>query len=253
MPPKVNTDRREEPMNDWAELRRTLLAMQENLQATIHDSIHELVETVLHRREQHRGSQGNDSENDEDNPFAGEFHRRRWGGAWRGIERDDRRWEAGLKLDIPEFHGGAKGEELLDWLVAVEELLEFEQVREDQKVPLVATKFRGKAASWWMQLKTTRSRLGKERIKSWAKLKRALKKSFLPYNFDRTMFTRLQNLRQGSHSVDEYAEEFSLLLTQTEIYDSEVQLVSRFIGRLRPQLQSAMAQFNLDTISEAHR
>lgn len=46
------------------------------------------------------------------------------------------------------------------------------------------------------------------------------------------MYTRLQNLRQGFRSVDEYAEEFSLLLTRNEINDSQIQLVSRFTGGL---------------------
>lgn len=67
------------------------------------------------------------------------------------------------------------------------------------------------------------------------------------------MFTRLQNIRQGARSVDDYAEEFTLLLTRNEILDSEVQLVSRFIGGLRPQLQNAMSQFDPLTIAEAHR
>ena len=67
------------------------------------------------------------------------------------------------------------------------------------------------------------------------------------------MYTKLQNLRQGNRSVDEYAEEFALLLTRNEINDSQVQLVSRFIGGLRPQLQNSMAQFDPLTIGEAHR
>ena len=67
------------------------------------------------------------------------------------------------------------------------------------------------------------------------------------------MYTRLQNLRQGSRSVDEYAEEFALLLTRNEIHDSQIQLVSRFIGGLRSQLQTAMAQFDPSTVGEAHR
>lgn len=53
--------------------------------------------------------------------------------------------------------------------------------------------------------------------------------------------------------MDEYAEEFYLLLTRNEIYDSEIQIVSRFIGGLRPQLQNAMAQFDPTSVAEAHR
>ncbi|ESQ30059.1 hypothetical protein EUTSA_v10012229mg [Eutrema salsugineum] len=67
------------------------------------------------------------------------------------------------------------------------------------------------------------------------------------------MFTRLQNLRQGSRTVDEYAEEFYLLLTRNELNDTQIQLVSRFIGGLRPQLQNSLTQFDPSTVAEAHR
>ena len=124
------------------------------------------------------------------------------------------------------------------------EILEFKHVPQDRRVPLVAMRFRGHAATWWKQLKTTCSRTGKEPIHSWEKLTKHLRQTFLPHNYERTMYTKLQNLRQGNHSVDDYAEEFSMLLTRNEINDSQVQLVSRFIGGLRPQLQTPMAQFD---------
>jgi hypothetical protein len=44
-------------------------------------------------------------------------------------------------------------EEFLDWVTAVEEILDFKRVPEDRRVSLVATKFRGKAVAWWQQLK----------------------------------------------------------------------------------------------------
>lgn len=88
---------------------------------------------------------------------------------------------------------------------------------------------------------------------AWEKLQKNLKATFLPHNYARTVYTKLQNLRQGSRTVDDYAEEFSLLLTWTDIYDSPEQLVSRFIWGLRPQLQSALAQFDPTTLAEAHR
>lgn len=67
------------------------------------------------------------------------------------------------------------------------------------------------------------------------------------------MYNKLQNLKQGTRSVDEYAEEFYLLLTRNELYDSEIQIVSRFIGGLRATLQNLMLQFDPTTVAEAHR
>lgn len=96
-------------------------------------------------------------------------------------------------VEIPEFHGGSRGEALLDWLATVDELLDFKQVPEERLVPLVAMKFRGHADSWWKQVKTTRHR------------KKHLKATFLSHNYECTMY---KNLRQGSYSVDEYADNF---------------------------------------------
>jgi hypothetical protein len=40
--------------------------------------------------------------------------------------------ESGFKLNIPEFNGGLQPEEFLDWIAAVEEVLEFKGVLEDR-------------------------------------------------------------------------------------------------------------------------
>uniref|UniRef100_A0A0D3D8J9 Uncharacterized protein n=1 Tax=Brassica oleracea var. oleracea TaxID=109376 RepID=A0A0D3D8J9_BRAOL len=63
------------------------------------------------------------------------------------------------------------------------------------------------------------------------------------------MLTRLQNLRQGTRSVNDYVEEFSLLLTRNELPDSVVQLVLRFIGT-PTSTSTAMSQFDPLTVSE---
>lgn len=129
----------------------------------------------------------------------------------------------------------------------------FKQVPDEMKVPLVATRFKGRASAWWQQVKEQRVRAGKERIVSWEKLKRLLRKSFLPYNYARTLYTRFQNLRQGSRSVDDYAADFFNLLSRNSLGESEEQLVSRFIGGLRPQMQNQLLQFNPNSVSEAHQ
>jgi hypothetical protein len=99
-------------------------------------------------------------------------------------------------------------EELLDWIVTVEEVLEFKHVPLDRCVLLSQMRFRNRAAAWWTQLKAKRARLGKPKIIAWDRLKGKLRKTFLPYNYDQIMFQRLQSLRQGSRSVEEYSTEF---------------------------------------------
>ncbi|CAF1919447.1 unnamed protein product [Brassica oleracea var. botrytis] len=60
------------------------------------------------------------------------------------------RWDSGFIITIPEFHGvSSSAEAFLDWLVTVEEILDFKKVPEEHRVSLLATSFRGYAASWW--------------------------------------------------------------------------------------------------------
>ncbi|XP_023633718.1 uncharacterized protein LOC111829263 [Capsella rubella] len=242
---------------NWAELRSTLLTMHESMNATIQTSIQSSMRELGDTLAQHLQSRGHREDRREEtlegNPFAHHRHDHNNELVVRRQDTRDSRWEAGFKVDIPEFSGGVRGDSLIDWLVTVEEILSFKQVPHDRRVALVATRFCGHAASWWQQLKLTRARTNKSPIDSWDKLQRKLKETFLPHNYDRTMYTRLQNLKQGSRTVDEYAEEFYVLLTRNDINDSAPQLVSRFIGGLRPQLQNSLAQFDPTSVAEAHR
>ncbi|ESQ37159.1 hypothetical protein EUTSA_v10003071mg, partial [Eutrema salsugineum] len=177
MPPKKlnNGGDNHGPAAGWAELRSTLLAMQENIQATIHASINEMGEMLLTRLDARMPARANLQEEVE-NLFANrgfdgdieddDHHRRVRRNDNFGDGRDNK-WESGFRVDILEFHGGIRGDELLDWIVSVEEVLEFKEVPDNRRVPLVAMRFRGHAASWWKQLKSTRTRTGKEPIQSW--------------------------------------------------------------------------------------
>jgi hypothetical protein len=49
-------------------------------------------------------------------------------------------WESSFKLDILESNGGLQAKELLDWIAAIGEILDFKGVPEDQRVSLVTTK-----------------------------------------------------------------------------------------------------------------
>ncbi|EEF47875.1 conserved hypothetical protein [Ricinus communis] len=110
-----------------------------------------------------------------------------------------------------------QAEEFLDWLAMVEEILDFKGVLEDKRVPLVATRLRGRATAWWQQSKLTRARLEKDKIATLEKMKKHMRSAFLPYNFQRLMYQRLQNLRQGMRLMDDYTTEFYQLIARNEI------------------------------------
>ena len=64
--------------------------------------------------------------------------------------QDDRRmWESGMRTKVPEFQGSLQPEEFIDCLCTTEEVMEFEVVPEEMKVPLIVTRLRGRAMAWW--------------------------------------------------------------------------------------------------------
>nr|GEW01279.1 hypothetical protein [Tanacetum cinerariifolium] len=110
------------------------------------------------------------------------------------------------------------------------EVFEFKEVPENKRVSLIATKLRGRASAWWQQMKLTNERVGKSKIMSWQKMKKCMRANFIPHNYQRLMYQRLQNLKQGSKSVEDYTTEFYHLIVRNDIQEREDQLVSRYIG-----------------------
>ncbi|ESQ50621.1 hypothetical protein EUTSA_v10023123mg, partial [Eutrema salsugineum] len=134
------------------------------MQVKIHASIHKMGEMLMTRLDARMPAQApgrgrgehpfSDRHNDDD-VVEDEQHPRVRHRSNIGYGRDIK-WEVGFKVDIPEFQGRIRGDDLLDWIVTVEEILDFKQVPDDRRVPLVAMRFRGHATSWWKQLKSTR-------------------------------------------------------------------------------------------------
>lgn len=264
------------------EIRLMLETFTTGLQAALQTSVTTALQAVLQEQQAHRedqrvnrqnqqqqrDDQAVDSEEEEiaENVFAehGRDQRIRRGGQHnerhnvRGDDNDQRlqqpyRWEASFRSEIPEFHGTLNPEDFIDWLNIVEETLEFRRVPDDARVPLVVTRFKGRAMAWWQQLKEARRQANKARISSWDRLTKHMRRGFLPFNYERTLYNKLQNLRQGARSVDEYATDFFFMTSRMTDGETQQKLISRFIGGLRSQLQVALAQFNPTTVSEAHQ
>ena len=60
-------------------------------------------------------------------------------------------------------------------------------------------------------------------------------------------------MRQGTKSVNDYADEFYQLIARNDIMETEEQLTSRFVGGLRMQIQDMVNMFDPRSVAEAHQ
>jgi hypothetical protein len=79
-------------------------------------------------------------------------------------------WVSRFELKILKFYEDLQLKEFLNWVLAVEEVFEFNGVLNEQRVSLMVHTFWGRVAAWWQQLKQNRVRQGKLKINSWKKL-----------------------------------------------------------------------------------
>ena len=179
----------------------------------------------------------------EDNPFhhrapLGESDERGRGG--RPFNNDTARY-FDMKVDIPEFEGKIRPDEFIDWLNSVERIFDYKEVPDEKKVKIVAIKLKKHASAWWEQLRVRRERLGKPKIRTWEKMKKELKKKFLPDTYRQNNFLKLHNLRQGTRSIDEYTEEFDLLTMRCGVTEEEEQTVARYLGGMRREIHDVVS------------
>ena len=149
------------------------------------DELRRQLQKLQQRLEQYenqgRGARYHDFESNDENPFH-RVHSHSSSGSTPPQPRLLRNLQLGfdMKVDIPEFEGKMQPDDFIDWLTTVERIFYFKDVLENCKVKVVAIKLRKHASIWWEHLKRQRERERRERITTWTKMKRELKRKYLP-------------------------------------------------------------------------
>ncbi|XP_073304576.1 uncharacterized protein [Primulina huaijiensis] len=142
-----------------------------------------------------------------------------------------------IKMKIPSFHGKSDPEAYLEWEKRVEFVFECHHYSEQKKVRLAVVEFLDYALIWWDQLVTTRRRYNERPIETWDEMKRVMRKRFVPNHYYREMFKKLQTLRQGVKSVEDYYKEMEVVMIRANIEEDNEATMARFLCGLNREIQ----------------
>jgi hypothetical protein len=179
---------------------------------------------------------GSEEEEDDevDQPHHDDYRRHRGN---RGRNQPNEERFGKLKFTMPKFDGGSDPEAYLTWELKVDKIFRLHNYSEQKKMAMAALEFDGYALIWWEQMLNDREESGQGDVRSWAEMKREMRARFVPKHYRRDLFDKLQNLKQGSLSVDEYYKEMEKAMIRANVYEDEEQSIARFMSGLHRNIQ----------------
>ena len=94
---------------------------------------------------------------------------------------------------------------------------------EDRKIKLASSEFDGYALRWWDHLVRTREEDGELPIVTWRTMKAVMRDRFVPRNYIRSLYDKLQQLRQGTKTVTEYFQEMEVIMQRARVREQPEQ------------------------------
>ena len=79
-----------------------------------------------------------------------------------------------------------------------------------------------------------------EHITTWAKMKKELKRKYLPEHYKQDAFMKFHNFKQRGLSVEKYTAEFDHLMICCDVVKQEEQMIARYLGGLRVEISDAV-------------
>jgi hypothetical protein len=177
-----------------------------------------------HGRRNRRNEDNEESKfRDDDDQSQHRYSRRRH----RGINQEERFGK--LKFTMPKFDGRSDPEDYFTWELKVEKIFRLHNYLEEKKLAMASLEFEGYALIWWEKLLRDREEDGEDPIVTWQEMKREIRICFVPKHYRCDLFDKLQNLRQGSFSIEEYYKEMEKAIIRANVYEYEEKTIARFM------------------------
>ena len=113
-----------------------------------------------------------------------------------------------MRVNVREFDGTShEPETYIEWEKGVERYFEYKDTHLDQQYNIAKVKLTKLAATWLEGVQRQRVREDRPNINSWEKLRKHLRRKYVPSNYKQQLYSNWCNLRQGTKSVADHIQE----------------------------------------------
>uniref|UniRef100_A0A2N9I939 Reverse transcriptase domain-containing protein n=1 Tax=Fagus sylvatica TaxID=28930 RepID=A0A2N9I939_FAGSY len=149
-----------------------------------------------------------------------------------GEDKEDLASEVGSGRTDPEVY--------LEWEKKIDLVFDCHNYSEEKKVKLAVIEFTDYAIIWWDQLVTNRMRNNERPVETWGELKAHMRRRFVPSHFYRDLYQKLQNLTQGSRSVEDYHKEMEVAMIRANVEEDREATMARFLSGLNRDIANVI-------------
>ena len=122
----------------------------------------------------------------------------------------------------------------------VEMVFDCHNYPDNKKLKLAVIEFSDYTIVWWNQIVLNKRRNREPTVEKWEEMKRVMQKRFVRTYYYRELYNRLQNLRKGNFSMEEYYKEMEVAMAQANIEEDREATMARFLVGLNREIQNVV-------------
>ncbi|XP_062179401.1 uncharacterized protein LOC133884012 [Phragmites australis] len=151
-----------------------------------------------------------------------------------------------IKFSMPSFDGKYGPNAYLTWELAVDQKFACHDFPENKRVRAATSEFTDFASIWWSEYIRSHQN---NTPQTWEAMKRIMRAKFVPSYHTRDLLHKLQLLRQGNKSVEEYYQELQTGMLRCGLVENEDAAMARFMGGLNREIQDILAYKEYNSIT----
>ena len=122
---------------------------------------------------------------------------------------------------MPKFSGSTDPKEYLSWALKVDKIFRLHNYDQEKKIAMASLEFQDYVLIWWEQVVERRQTRGEPPITIWTEMKDVMRPRFVPTHYTRDLFEKLQLLKQGTKTVEEYNQEMEIAMIRANVKEDD--------------------------------